>query len=96
MIFHLYFICLFVLDVWKDGWEKLRAPSHKATFICKVIEVEKYPREETSYYFISERDSYRSKEMHTTAVLRIKVRGEAIRLQHLSSMEAVNMRIGLL
>lgn len=89
MIFNLYFICLFVLDVWKDGWEKPRAPSHKVTFIFRVTEVEKYTREETSYYLIPEKDSYRSKVMHTKAALRIEMRGEAIRLHHLGGMETM-------
>lgn len=74
----------------------MRALGHEAIFICRVMEVEKHYREETSHYFIPKRDSHRSKVMHIAAKLWTEVGGEAIRLEHLSSMEAVNMRIGLL
>lgn len=34
-----------------EGWD-----IHKAIFISRVVETVKYPKEETSYYFIPKRD----------------------------------------
>lgn len=70
-----HFISIFVLDVAEmEGWD-----SHKAIFICRVMEAVKYPEEETSYCFIPKRDFYMSKVLQTTAELRTEVRREAIR-----------------
>lgn len=44
---------------------KLRISGNKATFIRRVMEAKKYPREATCYYFIPKRDFYRSKVNHT-------------------------------
>lgn len=61
----------------------MRAPSQKAIFICRVMEGEKYPKEETSYYFVPKRLSYRSKVMH-----------EEQKQSGSSSTKTVNMKIG--
>lgn len=92
MIFHLYFICLFVLEGWKGGWEKLRAPNHKAAFIYRETEVEKYPREESSYDYISKRDSYRSKCDAYNSWAEDGGEGGSSQASAFDSTEAVNMR----
>lgn len=51
----------------KEGQKKLEAPSCEATVIKRVIEVEKHPREETSDYMISQRETSRSKVRSATA-----------------------------
>lgn len=47
---HLYFFKIFVLDVLKmEGWD-----GHHVIFICKMIKVVKFPKEETSHCGIQE------------------------------------------